>query len=73
MKKANAIKEIVKPIAYGMYEDTYTVYYENGIKRKYTTRKLIAKHLNFMMNAECEKIENHDGKHVGDRYIKWGI
>ena len=71
MKKANEIKEIVKPITYGMYEDTYIVYYENGIKRKYkSTGKVIAKHLKFMMYAECEKIENHEGKHVGDRYIK---
>lgn len=35
MKKTNEIKEIVRFIKYGMYEDTYTVYYENCMKRRY--------------------------------------
>lgn len=71
MKKTNGIKEIVRLIKYGMYEDTYTVYYENGAKRRYNSAvKTIDNHLIFMLNAEREKMEDHEGRHVGDRYIK---
>ena len=66
----NQITEIVRFITNGMYEDSYTVYYKNGTKRKYKINgKMNVKHFNFMMNAKCEKIEKHDGRHVGDRYI----
>ena len=66
----NQIIEIVRFKHNGMYEDFYTVYYKNGMKRKYKINgKMSVKHFNFMMNAKCEKIENMIGRHVGDRYI----
>ena len=41
-----------------------------SMKRKYNSSvKLIDKHVKFMLNAEREKVEDNEGKHVGDRYI----
>ena len=49
------IEYIIRPIINGMYSDTYTVYYSNGTRRRYTINGVMNKtHFEFIQNATVE-------------------
>ena len=49
------IEYIIRPIINGMYSDTYTVYYSNGTRRRYTINGVMNKtHFEFSQNATVE-------------------
>ncbi len=49
------INYIIRPITNGMYDDTYTVYYSNGTRRRYTINGAMLKaHFEFIQNATVE-------------------
>lgn len=49
------IAYIIRPITNGMYNDTYTVYYTNGTRRRYTINGAMnKKHFEFIQSATVE-------------------
>ena len=49
------IAYIIRPITNGMYNDTYTVYYTNGTRRRYTINGAMnKKHFEFIQSAIVE-------------------
>lgn len=49
------IAYIIRPITNGMYNDTYTVYYTNGTRRRYTINGAMnRKHFEFIQSATVE-------------------
>lgn len=66
--KNSTITAIHRPITNGMYNDTYTVIYSNGIRRNYTIKGAMnKKHFEFIQSATVEsKYSKHTGKHTAD-------
>lgn len=66
--KNSTITAIHRPITNGMYNDTYTVIYSNGIRRNYTIKGAMnKKHFEFIQSATVEsRYSKHTGKHTSD-------
>lgn len=66
--KNSTITAIHRPITNGMYNDTYTVIYSNGIRRNYTIKGAMnKKHFEFIQSATVEsRYSKHTGKHTAD-------
>lgn len=66
--KNSTITAIHRPITNGMYNDTYTVIYSNGIRRNYTIKGAMnKKHFEFIQSATVEsRYSKHTGKHTVD-------